>query len=230
MHVLLIALPVLALLGLLYWPAWWVRRVIDRYSRPPDRYPESGAQVARRLLDSLGLRRVGVEATATGDHYDPESRTVRLGEAHFSGHSLAAVTIAAHEVGHALQHARGYAPLRWRGRMVHFAASAQRAAPLLLLAAPVLVLLTRSPAIGLMAALFAFGSMLLAVLVHLVTLPTELDASFGRALPLLREQSLLIPGDEPHARRLLTAAALTYVSAATLSLLSLARWLPILRR
>lgn len=230
MHMVLLALLLLGVLGLMLWPAWWVRRVIERYSRPPDRYPDTGAQVARRLLQRHGLGSVTVEQTGEGDHYDPQSRAVRLSEPHYNGRSLAAVTIAAHEVGHALQDALGYAPLRWRGRMVHFANGAQRAAPVLLLAAPVLMLLTRSPVIGLAAALFALGSMVLGVLVHLVTLPTEIDASFRRALPLLRQEAVLIPGDEPHARRLLSAAALTYVSAATLSLLSLARWLPLLRR
>jgi uncharacterized protein len=220
----------LLLLGLMLWPAWWVRRVIARYSQPPDRYPHTGAEIARRLLSRLGLRDVGVELTDAGDHYDPITRTVRLSEAHFHGRSLAAVTIAAHEVGHAVQDFMAYPPLRWRGRLVHAANAAQRAAPTLLLLAPVLVLLTRSPLPGLLALVLALGSMLLMVVVHLVTLPTEFDASFGRALPLLHREAVLIPGDERHARRLLKAAALTYVSAAALSLLSLARWLPLLRR
>ncbi len=173
-----------------------------------------GAQTIDRLH--------GVEVTEAGDHYDPEAKAVRLSQVNYRAKSLTAITVAAHEVGHALQDHRGFVPLRLRGSLVRVAMSAQKAAPMLLLAAPVLVLATRSPWLGLVAAVAAFGSMLLMTAVHLVTLPAELDASFGRAMPM--------PGDEPHARKLLTAAALTYVSAALMSLLSLARWLPLLRR
>lgn len=223
-------LLLLALLALLFLPALWVRRVMARYAEPADRYPVSGAQLARRLLDTLGLSSVRVERTETGDHYDPEDKAVRLSEANYGSRSLTAITVAAHEVGHALQDHKGFVPLRLRGSLVRLAMGAQRAAPVLLMAAPVLVLATRSPVLGLVAAVAAFGSMLLMTAVHLVTLPAEIDASFGRAMPLLHRENVLIPGDEPHARRLLTAAALTYVSAALMSLLSLARWLPLLRR
>ncbi len=218
------------LLALLFWPAFWVKRVMSRYASPEDRYPISGAQLARRLLDGLGLTSVRVEVTEAGDHYDPEAKAVRLSQVNYRTKSLTAITVAAHEVGHALQDHRGFVPLRLRGSLVRVAMSAQKAAPMLLLAAPVLVLATRSPSLGLVAAVAAFGSMLLMTAVHLVTLPAELDASFGRAMPLLRSEGVLMPGDEPHARKLLTAAALTYVSAALMSLLSLARWLPLLRR
>lgn len=219
-----------ALLALLLLPAFWVHRVMERYAAPADRYAMSGAALARRLLDRLDLGRVGVEITDQGDHYDPEARTVRLSERNYRDGSLTAITVAAREVGHALQDHLGFVPLRLRGRLVRVAMAAQKAAPVLRLAAPLLVVATRSPRLGLLAAVAAFGSMLLTTAVHLVTLPAELDASFGRALPLLRREGVLHPGDEPHARRLLTAAAFTYVAAAALSLLSLARWLPLLRR
>lgn len=228
---MMIWLPVIALLlVLLFWPAFWVKRVMTRYASPGDRYPMSGAQLARRLLDGLGLAAVRVEVTEAGDHYDPEAKAVRLSQENYRAQSLTAITVAAHEVGHAVQDHRGFVPLRLRGSLVRVAMGAQKAAPMLLLAAPLLVLVTRSPWLGLFAAVAAFGSMLLMTAVHLVTLPAEIDASFGRAMPLLRREGVLLPGDEPHARKLLTAAALTYVSAALLSLLSLARWLPLLRR
>ena len=227
----MIWLAVIALLLLLlFWPAFWVKRIMSRYASPGDRYPMSGAQLARQLLDRLGLTSVRVEATESGDHYDPEAKAVRLSQQNYRAHSLTAITVAAHEVGHALQDHRGFVPLRLRGSLVRVAMSAQKVAPLMLLAAPLMVLATRSPWLGLFAAIAAFGSMLLMTAVHLVTLPAELDASFGRAMPLLRREGVLIAGDEPHARKLLTAAALTYVSSALMSLLSLARWLPLLRR
>ena len=88
----------------------------------------------------------------------------------------------------------------------------------------------RAPAAGALMFLGGFASLGTAALVHLVTLPTELDASFVRALPMLEKGEILLPGDEPHARRLLTAAALTYVAASLMSLLNIARWWAILRR
>ncbi|MDH3978302.1 MAG: zinc metallopeptidase, partial [Gammaproteobacteria bacterium] len=164
------------------------------------------------------------------DHYDPEKRAVRLSEANFNGRSLTAITIAAHEVGHAHQHATGYKPLFWRTRLVRSAAMGEKAGAAILMVAPAVLLLTRSPLAG---ALTFFGGFLvlgLGAAIHLVTLPVELDASYGRALPLLTKGDYLKPGDEPHARRLLRAAALTYVSASLMSLLNVARWWAILRR
>ena len=97
----------LVILALVAGPQFWVKRVISRYNRPVDRYEASGAQTARRLLDAHGLQAVVVETTEHGDHYDPAARAVRLSADNYHGRSLTATTIAAHEVGHALQHARG---------------------------------------------------------------------------------------------------------------------------
>lgn len=128
---------------------------------------------------------VAVEITDRGDHYDPRAKAVRLTFAHYHGRSLAAVTVAAHEVGHALQDHQGYAPLAWRTRLVHVAQAAERAGALLMLMIPLLMLVTRRPACGLLGLVVGAAGFLTAALVHLVTLPVELDASFRRALPLL---------------------------------------------
>ena len=103
---------ILALLALTIGPGLWVQAVIRRYREPANRYPRTGGQTARRLLDTLGLRHVITEVTEHGDHYDPLAKAVRLTADNFNGRSLTAVTIAAHEVGHALQDARGFGPLR----------------------------------------------------------------------------------------------------------------------
>jgi len=181
-------------------------------------------------LDSLGLHKIGVETTDSGDHYDPMEKMVRLTASNFDSRSLTAVTIAAHEVGHALQDASGFAPLKMRTRLVKWVSPIEKTGAVLLMATPLIIGLTRVPAAGL---LFFLGGLLTlgsAVAVHLLTLPTEFDASFGRALPLLAEQNILKSVDEPHARKLLKAAALTYVSASLMSLLNIARWWAILRR
>ncbi len=225
-----IVVVILLVLGLVFLPGIWVRRVLEKYSEPEDRYSGSGAQLARHLLDHNGLQSVKVESTDDGDHYDPIDKAVRLTPDKFTGHSLTAITVAAHEVGHAIQDQQAYAPLRLRTHLVRVAGPIQRVGAGVLMVSPFIGAITRVPQLGLM--MFAAGFLTLATstLVHFVTLPTEFDASFGRALPMLERHNILKQVDRPHARRLLTAAALTYVSASLMSLLNIARWWAILRR
>ena len=227
MHILiLITLILLLVIG----PGIWVKRVMARYHSPPDRYGHSGGETARKLLDSLGLEQVGTEITEIGDHYDPTDKVVRLTEQNYNGKSLTAVTIAAHEVGHALQDAEGFAPLIWRTRLVKWVSPIEKTGAVLMMATPLIIGITRLPVAGLLMFLGGLLTLGSAVAVHLLTLPTELDASFGRAMPLLKKQEVLYSSDERHARRLLKAAAMTYVSASLMSLLNIARWWAILRR
>ena len=220
----------LILLALVFGPGLWVSRVMRRYSEPANRYPGTGAELVRHLAERLGLPDLQVERTEAGDHYDPAQGVVRLTADKYDGRSLTAITVAAHEVGHALQDRDGYAPLRWRTRLIGATRNAERVGAGLMMAAPFLGMLSRAPSIGL---LTFFGGMLSlgsSVLVHLVTLPTEFDASFNRALPILHEHGILKNPDGRHARRLLMAAALTYVSASLMSLLNVARWWALVRR
>lgn len=227
MHILII---IVSLLALLIGPGLWVRRVMERYSEPNDRYSYSGAETARQLLDSLDLTGVVVEETENGDHYDPIEKAVRLTPSNYAGHSLTAVTVAAHEVGHAMQDASGFTPLRLRTQLVKWVSPIEKTGALLLMATPLIIGLARAPAAGLLMFLGGMLTLGSAVLVHMLTLPTEFDASFGRALPLLAKLKILKEVDQPHARRLLKAAAMTYVSASLMSLLNIARWWAILRR
>lgn len=218
------------LLALVFGPGIWVRRVIERYSNPPDRYAGTGAQLARFLLDKLGMQHVAVESTDQGDHYDPTAKAVRLTPDKYNGRSLTAITVAAHEVGHAIQDHEGYGPLRLRTYLVRVARPVERIGAGALMVSPFIGALTRAPGIGVLTFLAGFVTLATSTLVHLATLPTEFDASFNRALPLLDDQRVLKKVDRPHARRLLTAAALTYVAASLMSLLNIARWWAILRR
>lgn len=220
----------LALLTLLIGPGLWVKRVMARYSLPADRYDQTGAETARHLLDALKLEGVKVEMSETGDHYDPSAGAVRLAAGNYRGRSLTAVTVAAHEVGHALQDAEGFRPLKWRTRLVQWVGPVEKTGAVLMMATPLIIGITRLPVAGLMMLMGGLLTLGSAVVIHLLTLPTEFDASFGRAMPLLREQEVLYEVDERHARRLLKAAALTYVSASLMSLLNVARWIAILRR
>ena len=220
----------LILVGIVFLPGIWVNRVLERYSTPADRYSGTGADLARHLLDIHDLQTITVEETKDGDHYDPSAKSVRLTAGKFSGRSLTAITVAAHEVGHALQDHEGYKPLKYRTNLIRLTQKFEKLGAAILMISPFVGAITRVP--GLSILMFAGGLMTLgtSTVVHLITLPTEFDASFNRALPLLDKQKILLKQDRKHARKLLKAAAFTYVSASLMSLLNIARWFAILRR
>lgn len=224
--VILLLLLILLVLG----PQWWVRSVLTRYNREDRRFPGTGGELARHLLGRLSLEQVRVEVApdGQGDHYDPESRCVRLTPDNLNGRSLTAVVTAAHEVGHAMQHALGYGPFRWRMRLVKIALVAERLGSFLLFAVPVFTLITRAPAAGALMFLAAAATLGIGLVVQLVTLPVEWDASFGRAMPLL-ESGYLDQAQLPAARRILRACALTYLAASLAGLLNFWRWVRLLR-
>jgi Zn-dependent membrane protease YugP len=219
-----------ALLAMVFLPSLWVRRIMRKYQKPADLYPHSGAEFARKLIDDLGLDVRLEKGQPSQDHYDPIHRTVRLSPDNYSGRSLTAVTVAAHEVGHAMQHAEGYRPLLLRTALAKTATVAEKLGAFALAAMPVVALLTRSPLSGMTMLVLGIGSIAIGTLMHLITLPVEWNASFDRALPTLRGGDYLPEPHLPHAKKILTAAALTYVAASLASLLSLYRWIAILRR
>jgi Zn-dependent membrane protease YugP len=222
-------LGLLAVLGLVYAPQFWVGHTMRRHSADRPDFPGTGGEMAQHLVERFELKGVGVEATDKGDHYDPESRTVRLSQANYQGASLTAVAVAAHEVGHALQHHRGERGLALRQKLVGVAMVTDRIASVFFIAAPVLAILLRTPGALLGMAVIGIGLLGIRVVVHLVTLPVEYDASFNKALPILREGGYLAEDDIAGARSVLKAAAFTYVAAALTSLLNLARWIRVLR-
>ncbi len=220
----------LIILGIVFLPGVWVQHVLSKYAEPADRYAGNGAQLARFLLDKQGMQTVKVEETKDGDHYDPNDKAVRLTPDKYSGHSLTAITVAAHEVGHAIQDNEGYKPLRYRSHLVKATQKFEKLGAAILMISPFMAAITRVPGIGIIMFLGGLMTLGTSTLVHLVTLPTEFDASFNRALPLLEKENVLKKADKRHARRLLKAAAFTYVSASLMSLLNIARWFAILRR
>lgn len=225
----IVIVVIVLLLLVAVFPQLWVQRMIARHSEERTDFPGTGGEFARHILNELGLRSVAVQETDQGDHYDPDEKVVRLSPSHYRGKSLAAVVIAAHEVGHAVQDASGYAPLKARTRIAKNAGWLQTAATVILMAAPLLVIIAKSPAI-LLLQLAAIGFIaLLTVLIHAVTLPVEFDASFKRALPILAAGRYIPDRDMPAARSILRAAALTYVAAAAMSVINIFRWLRFLR-
>jgi Zn-dependent membrane protease YugP len=218
-----------AIVAILVLPQFWVKSVIKRHGAERDDIPGTGGELARHLLDGMKLDHVKVEVTDAGDHYDPVAKVLRLTPDHMNGRSLSAVVVAAHEVGHAMQDATDYAPLRVRTKMARQAQIIETAGSIVMLAAPVVMALTRTPH----ALLFelAAGAVLLtmSLLMYAVTLPVEFDASFRRALPVLEKGGFIKPADLPATRQILRAAAFTYVAAAALSVINVLRWLRVLR-
>ena len=211
-------------------PQLWTRRVFAQHSAPRPDYPGTGAELARHLLDRLDMQHVKVEMTQQGDHYDPETKAVRLTPDKFDGKSLTAITVAAHEVGHAIQDHTGYQPFTERTRLVRVAQGAEKLGGVVMMGIPIAAALAQTPVAGVVVLVAGMATMGISTLVHLVTLPVEWDASFRRALPVLQQRNYLSPEDEQGARRILAAAALTYVAASLASLLSLWRWVAFLRR
>ena len=223
-------LLLLLILAVLVGPQVWTKWVFNKHRGRREDYAGTGGELARHLLDRFEMAHVQVETTELGDHYDPQAKAVRLLPDHYHGKSLTAVTVAAHEVGHAIQDRTGYGPLRERTKLVRWAQGAEKAGSFVMLGIPIVAGLTRSPAGGLLVLLAGLAVMSMGALVHLVTLPVEWDASFRRALPILEQGRYVPPQDMDGARTILTAAALTYVAASLGGLLNVWRWIMLLRR
>ncbi len=225
------ALIILLILIVVFAPQFWVQYVLRKYSEDIEAMPGTGGELAKHLAEQFNIGDVEVEAIEySGDHYDPEARKIRLAESNFQGKSLTAITIAAHEFGHALQHAENYQPLVLRTRLAKFSVVAQKIASVLLVCLPFTVILVKAPVVNLAILLSGLTIMLLPIILHMFTLPVEFDASFKRALPILEKGNYLPPAAMPIARQILTAAAMTYVAASLASLLNFYRWIAILRR
>lgn len=188
-----------------------IKSTYNRYSRVPNALGLTGADMARSILDNYGLAGVGIEQVPgrLTDHYDPRSETLRLSQDVFSGRSVAAIGIAAHEAGHAVQHAMGYAPIKIRNALVPVANLGSRMLFPLILGGFLLR----------MGNLITIGAILYAgvLLFQLVTLPVEFNAS-ARAVNWLEKNRGFPSSDVTGVKKILTAAALTYIAAALASL------------
>ncbi len=211
---------ILVLIGVLLslWAQGRVNSAFRKYGRVRSRTGMTGAEAARRLLNSQGIYDVTIEhiSGSLTDHYDPRSKALRLSDAVYSSDSVAAVSVAAHECGHAMQDNEDYAPLRFRSALVPVANfGSQLSWPLILIG--VIFGGLGSPLVQIGILMFT-----LAVLFQLVTLPVEFNAS-GRAIKLLDSQGILLAEEVNGTKKVLSAAALTYVAAAAASILQLLR-------
>ncbi len=227
MHIIFI---IVLIVLVIYGPQVWAQTIFKRYSKCQAHIPGTGAELALHLLKRYSITNVTVEKTDKGDHYDPTDKAVRLSESNYSDNSLTAIAVAAHEVGHAVQDFKNEAKLAARTKLITIAQSSQQLGVMIMIALPLLTIFSRSPAIAIITLLMGLASMGIATLVHLVTLPVEIDASFGKALPMLKEGNYISKKDEAAVKRILRAAAYTYVAASLASLLNLGRWIAMLKR
>ena len=204
-----------------------VSSTFNRYSQVRSARGLTGAQGARQLLDSAGLGDVGIEIGGgrLSDHYDPRSRTLTLSPDVGNSNSLAALGVAAHEAGHALQHQAGYAPFRMRSALVPVANIGSNFGFILFFIGLVVFGVQRGQPI-IVAGIVLYSA---AVLFTLVTLPVEINASH-RALTELTNRNILVGDEITGAKKVLSAAALTYVAAALMAVLQLVRLILLSRR
>ena len=196
-----------------------VKSTFSKYSNYRNSRGMTGAEAARQVLQSAGIRDVQIEHIAGNltDHYDPRSKVLRLSDSVYGSTSVAAVGVAAHECGHAIQHAHGYGPLKFRSVLVPVANFGSKIAwPLILIG---LLINSKSSMFLIEAGIIAFS---LAVLFQLVTLPVEFNAS-GRAIRVLADSGIMYGEEIKAAKKVLSAAALTYVAAAASGILQLLR-------
>ena len=154
-----IALLVIIVCIVVFGPQLWTRRVFAQHSVPRPDYPGTGAELARHLLDRLDMKHIKVEMTEMGDHYDPATKTVRLMPDKFSGKSLTAVTVAAHEVGHAIQDHTGYQPLAERTRLVRVAHGAEKVGGMVMMGIPIAAALAQTPVAGVLVMVAGMATM-----------------------------------------------------------------------
>lgn len=196
-----------------------VKSTFNKYSQYRSMSGMTGAQAAERILNSAGIYDVTVchISGSLTDHYNPSKKTLNLSDSVYGSNSVAAIGVAAHECGHAIQHARGYAPLQFRSALVPVANFGSMIAwPLIVLG---LFINSQSSALLINIGILAFS---LAVLFQLVTLPVEYNAS-GRAVRILAETGMMQGEEIVATKKVLNAAALTYVASAAAAILQLVR-------
>ena len=227
---MVIALGTFTVLALIFGPSLWVKLVMWRYSSEKPEMPGTGGELAKHLIERFSLKDVKVEVTKQGDHYDPIEKKVRLSKEHYESKSLTAIAIAAHEVGHAIQDQQGDKRLATRTKMVPIVDKVARWSVAIIYLSPIIGIITRHPMPFSLLLILGLSGFNARMMIHALTLPIEFDASFSKALPLLKEGNYVSQSNEKAVSSILRAAALTYVSAALADILNLSRWIVILSR
>ena len=192
--------------------------------------PGNGKQLTEHLLHFYKFQEVQITSSPEGDFFNPRDLTLNLHIERGSKNTLTSIVIAAHEIGHVIQYYEKNIWFNLRQLLAKLTISLNKISSVSMLLIPFVILVSRSPIIGFLFFLFGFSGLILNVLLHLVTLPVEFDASFNKALPILKSGEYITTEQEYAAKQILQAAALTYISAALANLLNIGRWLAVLRR
>ena len=201
------ALPFLALFA----PNLWVQFTFRKNDKHLSDMPFTGHEFGKKIIAQNELKNVEIESVKEGDHYDPSEKRVCIVKDRLDKKSITSISIVCHEIGHALQDKENYAPLKWRQTLIEKTHIFQKI--------PSIFAATKSPVFTLICAFIALGCLSTNALIHLVTLPVEFDASFKRALPILKKY---VPKENlEQCKSVLRAAALTYVAGSIVSIFRL---------
>ena len=213
---LLYFLPFLSL----FLPSIWVNYVLKKNNSIISDMPFTGKQLGQKILKEKKLENVLIEPIKQMDHYNPIEKKVHIGEDKINKKSITSIAVVAHEIGHAIQDKEGYKPLLLRQKLIEKTIILQRLGSfLLIIGLPSIFAFTKSPLITFIAAILIMGCLSTNVLIHLITLPVEFDASFKRALPILQKY---VPNENmKQCRSVLRAAAFTYLAQSIVSIFRL---------
>ena len=210
------ALPFFALFA----PNLWVQFTFRKNDKHLSDMPFTGQEFGKKIIAQNELKNVEIESIKKGDHYDPNKKRVCIVKDRLVKKSITSITIVCHEIGHALQDKENYAPLKWRQTLIEKTHIFQKIGSVFLIVGiPSIFAATKSPVFTLICAFIALGCLSTNALIHLVTLPVEFDASFKRALPILKKY---VPKENlEQCKSVLRAAALTYVTGSIVSIFRL---------
>ena len=210
---------ILLLIFLLIAPVIWLNYVFAKNDKTLINMPFNGLEFGNNILNEIGLENVKIEKSLIGDHYDLLEKKVKVSESRLSKKSLTAISIVCHEIGHAIQHNENYKPLEQRTKIVKNTAwISQLGSGLLLMGFPT-ILATGSFSLIKICLILVFISLFFGIIVHIVTLEVELDASFKRALPIIQRK--VPPEYHDSCKAVLKAAALTYIIGVIRNFISL---------
>ncbi|MCZ2721293.1 zinc metallopeptidase [Marinomonas sp. 15G1-11] len=218
-------LLLLVFIVLVFGPSLWVRYTLKRYSFQRDDFPGTGGEFARHLLSRFELAATVEQSQEGKDHYDTRDQCVRLSPSYYNGKSLTAITVAAHEVGHAIQYGKQEKITRLRLRYLPVAHFLKKAGSFILFGWPVISAILHLPYAIPLHVLAVGVTGMASVLIYVVILPEEMDASFRKALPILIEGNYVQDTDIPAVRRILKACAYTYIASALINIIFVWRWL-----
>ena len=221
---------VLIVLFIIIFPSFWIKRTIKKHASNNPDMPGTGAEFAEHLIKRFNLEGVNVEKTTpNNDHYSSQEKVVRLSPENFDGKSVSAVTIAAHEVGHAIQYHLNEPITKLRQKYTPLAMIIEKLSIALISLCPILIAIFKIPQIGLLSVFAGILALVVSILIQLIILPMEWDASFNKAFPIIKQGNYLPDAQLPAVKKILRAAAMTYVASTLSSILSIWRWLAILK-